>query len=63
MSEYQTGLVFRQLVFVLFPESSDFGCCLKSELENPEPNVTQTRSIAINQSELVAFNLNDKKFV
>ena len=36
MSEYRTGLVFRQLALVPFPDSLDFGRCLKSELENPE---------------------------
>ena len=38
MSEYQTGLVFRQLALVPFPDTSDFGCCLKSEQENPKLN-------------------------
>ena len=36
MSEYRTGVVFRGLALVPFPGSSDFGCCLKSELENPK---------------------------
>ena len=35
MSEYRTGVVFRQLALVPLPDSSDFGRCLKSELENP----------------------------
>ena len=38
MSEYRTDLVFRQLALVPFPDSSNFGRCLKSELENHEPN-------------------------
>ena len=38
MSEYPTGLVFRQVALDPFPDSSDFGRCLKSELENPKPN-------------------------
>ena len=58
MSEYVTGLVFRQLALFLFPDSLDFECCLKSKLENPELN---TVSMAMNLSELVAFGLNDKK--
>ena len=38
MSKYLTGLVFRQLALVPFPDSMNFGCCLKSEIENPEPS-------------------------
>ena len=38
MSEYQTGLVFRQLALVPFPDSFNFERCLKSELENTELN-------------------------
>ena len=38
MSEYRTGYVFRQLALVPFPDSLDFGRCLKSKLENPKPN-------------------------
>ena len=53
MSEYRTGLVFRQLALVPFPDSSDFERCLKSKIEKSQTK--QKRSIAINQSELVAF--------
>ena len=37
MSGYQTG-------FSPFPYSLDFGRCLNSELENPEPNMVYTYS-------------------
>ena len=33
MSKYRTGLVFGQLALVPFPDSSDFGRCLKSKLK------------------------------
>ena len=55
MSEYRTGLVFRQLALVPFTGSSDFGHCLKI--------LNWRWFIAINQSELVALGLNDQKFV
>ena len=45
MSENQTGVVFRQLALVLFPDSSDFGCCLKSELENPKPSADYSKRL------------------
>ena len=38
MSDYLTGLIFRQLALVPLLDSLDFRLCLKSELENPEPN-------------------------
>ena len=42
MSEYWTGLVFRQLALAPFPDSSDFRRCLKSESENPKPNTVNS---------------------
>ena len=42
MTKYQTGLVFRQMVLVPFPDSLDSGRCLKSKLENPEPNTVSS---------------------
>ena len=38
MSDYQTGLVFRLLALVPFQDGLDFRRCLKSEIENSEPN-------------------------
>ena len=58
-SEYQTGLVVRQLALVPFPDSSDFGQCLKSELENLEPTVVYSfKSIRTGR-----VGLNDQKVV
>ena len=51
MSEYQTGLVFRQLALVPFPDSSYLGLCLKSD------SVYSYKSIR------VTFGLNDQKVV
>ena len=60
MSEYRTGLVFRQLVLVSFPDSLDFRRCLKSELENPEPNeVYSCKSIRTDR----VVGLNDQNIV
>ena len=41
MSEYQTSLVFSQLALVPFPDSSDFGRCLKSECKKSESELGQ----------------------
>ena len=38
MPEYQTGLVFRQLALVAFPDSSDFRMLSEIQTKNPKPN-------------------------
>ena len=43
------------MVLVTFPDSPDFGRCLKSKSENPERN-----AVAVNQSELVTLGLKDQ---
>ena len=52
---------------VPFPDNSEFGFCLKSALENPEPNAVfsyksiQTGPIGLNDQK-VAWNLNSLSF-